>query len=63
MNKKGVCASYADTFVYMHRKAGLDALMVSRTANGDPKADHAWNAAKLNGNIHRNIIANSFYLN
>lgn len=32
MNKKGVCGSYADTFVYMDRKAGLDALIVSGKA-------------------------------
>ncbi|MBJ8349381.1 hypothetical protein JHK64_01880 [Streptococcus sp. CSL7508-lung] len=45
----GVCISYAQTFNYMAKKAGLEVITVTGYVNGDQNAGHAWNAVKIDG--------------
>ena len=53
---KGVCQSYAYTYMYMMRKLGLESYMVispAKDLNGDGAADvasHGWNVIKVDGN-------------
>lgn len=45
-NKKGVCQAYAEAFLYMMQKLGINAKLVTGYANG---GRHAWNCVELDG--------------
>ncbi|EEH63702.1 transglutaminase-like protein [Gleimia coleocanis DSM 15436] len=46
---KGVCESYAESFVFMAREAGMEAVVVTGGIHGDPSIGHAWAAVKIDG--------------
>lgn len=44
---KGVCESYAKTFLFLCRVYGIDCIIITGFSNGE---GHAWNAVEIDGN-------------
>ncbi len=48
-NKRSVCQGYAKTYQYLLQKKGIQAVLITGTANQD---GHAWNLVKINGKYY-----------